>query len=413
MDMKKLKKMFPIFQIENSAGGFNPLIYLDTAATSQKPQIVIDAITDFYSNRNATVHRGIYDLSEHATEDYEAVREKVAKFINAADCSEIIFTSGTTEGINFIASAWAQEHLKEGDEIVVTQAEHHANLLPWQRVAKKTGAKLRFIELDKKDFLLKDLAKDLINKNTKLVALVHTSNVLGNIYRPGQLESIIKQAHKVDAKVLLDSAQTVPHQKIDVQKLGVDFLAFSAHKMCGPTGFGVLYIKKDLHDEVEPYQLGGSMVHDVTFESAKWQKAPGKFEAGTPPIAQVIGFGATIDFFNKHVDFPALHEYEKKLCSLFVDKLAKMDKVSIMGNREALKECGHLVTFTVAGIHAHDIAALLNDSGICVRAGHHCVQPLAKLFCIESSVRASFYMYNDEDDVRRLVSELREIIKRF
>jgi cysteine desulfurase/selenocysteine lyase len=402
--------MFPIFDEKKD---HKRLVYLDTGATSQRPKIMIDAVHDFYTNRNASVHRGVYELSEWATEKYEEVRGKAAKYLNAADSSEIIFTSGTTDGINFVADAWALDHINEGDEIVTTQIEHHANLLPWQRVAKKRGAKLRFIELDKDTFLLKQPESDLINNKTKLVALIHTSNVLGNVWEKGVLESIIEQAHKVGAKVLLDGAQSAPHKKIDLQKLQADFFAFSAHKMCGPMGLGVLYIKKDLHDEVEPYRVGGSMVHDVWLEKAEWADPPQKFEAGTPPVAQVVGFDKTIDFFNEQINFDALHKHEAEMCNKLVDELCKIEKVSIFGNQKVIKQSGHLVAFTVDGIHSHDIAAMLAMNGVAVRAGHHCALPLAKIFCIDASVRASFYMYNEMEDTEILVRSLKEIIKNF
>ena len=405
MDVKKLKSHFPIFQCEK-------LTYLDTAATSQRPKEMIGAITDFYTNRNASVHRGVYRLSEWATEQYELARERTAQFINASGPEEIVFTSGTTESINFIADSWAKNNIKEGDEILLTQAEHHANLLPWQRISEKTGAKIKFVELDLESFYFKD-PTDLITKNTKLVSLIHVSNVLGNVWRDGLLEKVIARAHEVGAKVLLDVAQSVAHQKIDVQKLAPDFIAFSAHKMCGPTGFGVLYIKKDLHDQIEPYRVGGSMVHDASFLNSTWKSAPQKFEAGTPAIAQAIGFSATIDFFNKNVDFDALHTHESKLCSRLIDGLLSIKKVLILGDQKNLAKSGHLVAFRVGGIHPHDVASMLGDKNICVRAGHHCAQPLAKLLNIESTARASFYMYNDEKDVDRLITGIKEIISEF
>lgn len=406
--MKNLREKFPIFRDRKER-----LVYLDSAATSQRSENVIEAIHEFYSRGNASVHRGVYELSERATGLYEQARDKVAKFINAADVSEVAFTSGTTESINFVADAWAREHLKSGDEIVLTQVEHHANLLPWQRVAQKTGAKLRFIEIDTENFFLKDPPKDLINKNTKLVSLIHISNVLGNVWEKGLLESVIKRAHEVGARVLLDCAQSIAHKKIDVQALDVDFLACSAHKMCGPTGIGALYIKKELHDAVEPYQVGGSMVHDAEYEVAHWQQAPIKFEAGTPAIAQVIGFGAAIDFFNEHVDFDALHAYESQLCAQLVEGLNSIGGITILGNQKDMKMCGHLSAFVVDGIHAHDVAAMLGMRGIGVRAGHHCVQPLAKLLGVEASTRASLYMYNEPEDIEILIRELQDVIKTF
>jgi cysteine desulfurase/selenocysteine lyase len=407
MDIESLRGQFPIFKNVKK-----PFVYLDNAATSQRSQNVIDAVHNFYTSGNASVHRGVYDLSERATQLYEDSREKVAKFINASESCEVIFTSGTTESINFVADAWARQNIKAGDEIVLSQVEHHANLLPWQRVAKATGAKLRFIELDTETFLIKDPG-DIINKNTKLVSLVHVSNVLGNFWQDGQLESIIKKAKSVGAKILLDGAQSVSHQKVDVQALGVDFFAFSGHKMLAPTGIGVLYIKKDLHDDVEPYQVGGSMVYEASYESAVWQQAPGKFEAGSPPVAQAIGLGAAVDFYNEHVDFDAIHKYESGLCAKMHDGLKELGKVTMLGNSDQLSCCGHLIAFVVDGIHAHDVSAMLGMRGVATRAGHHCAQPLAKLLGIEASARASLCFYNNEEDVDIFLEEMKNLIKSF
>lgn len=407
MDVKEIRRKFPIYKVQKKS-----FIYFDTAATSQRPQGVCDRVYEFYAEENASVHRGVYDLSEQATQHYEDAREKVARFINA-DSNEIVFTRGTTEGINFIADTWGRDHLVAGDEIVVTHVEHHANLLPWQRLAKRTGAILKFITINDKDFLLNDPESGLINDKTKLVALVHVSNVIGNVWREGQLQSVIEQAHRVGAKVLLDGAQSVPHQKVDVRLLDPDFFVFSGHKMLGPTGIGVLYIKKELHDEVEPYQLGGSMVREASFFEARWLVAPGKFEAGTPPIAGAIGLGSAIDFFNEHVDFADLAKHETMLCARMIDGLKSMGGVRILGNEAAMKTHGHLVAFMVDGIHGHDIAGMLAMRNIAVRAGHHCVQPFATLLGIESSVRASFYLYNTLEEIDGFIKVLQEVIKAF
>jgi len=410
MDMKKIREMFPIFREKQ---GEQRLVYLDSAATCQRPQNVIDTINDFYSHRNASVHRGVYELSERATGEYEAAREKIRKFINAEDLSEVVFVTGTTEAINFVADAWGRDHVGSGDEIVVTQVEHHANFLPWQRLAKKNAAKVRFLKINQDDFLVDDPEDGLINSKTKIVSLVQVSNVLGNIWRDGQLEAIIKKAKSVGAKVMIDGAQSVPHQKIDVQKLGADFLAFSGHKILGPTGVGVLYINKESHSEVEPYQVGGAMIHDVSYEEANWAEAPAKFEAGTPPFAQVIGLAAAVDFFDKYVDFDELHKYEAKLCAQAMEGLSSIDGIRFLGNKSNLECRGHLITFVVDGVHAHDVAAMLGMRGVGVRAGHHCVQPFAKLINVEASTRASLYMYNDEQDVEIFVNELKDLIKTF
>lgn len=405
MDVKKIREQFPIFGTE--------LVYLDSAATSQKPQSVIDAVSNFYAHEYASVHRGVYDLSERATERYESVRTGVARFINATDTSEIIFTSGTTGGINFVADTWGMEYVKEGDEILVTQAEHHANLLPWQRLARQVGATLRFIEIDTDSFLCAESAIDLITPKTKLVALIHSSNVLGNIWRYGQLDALIEKAHSVGARVLLDGAQSVPHQKIDVQRLNPDFFVFSGHKMLGPTGVGALYMKQELQEGVPPYQVGGSMVYEATFDHATWAKPPAKFEAGMPPIAQVIGLGASIDFYNSHIDFDALCKNESGLSMRTLEAIRRIDGITPLVNEKNIETCGHLVAFTVDGIHAHDVAAMLGMRDIAVRAGHHCAQPLAGVLGIDASVRASFCAYNTIDDVEKFVRELRDVVQTF
>ena len=412
---KRIKRYFPIFSNK-------PHIYFDNAAATHKPKVVVDAISDFYSTFNSNIYRGVYELSESATERYDQARESISKFINAADASELIFTSGTTESINFVADAWGLQNIKAGDEILITQVEHHANLLPWQRLANRVGAKLRFINLDIENWKLLFDEKDLINEKTKLVAITHHSNVLGPVWDKEslQLESFIKRANLVGAKVLLDSAQSAPHEKIDVQKLNVDFLAFSAHKMCGPTGIGALYIKKGLHDQVEPYQVGGSMVNEVSFEKSTWKESPDKFEAGTPPIAQVIGFAQAIEFINKNINLDELQKYEAELCSFAIEELEKIDGVKILGNKEWMRARGHLVSFVVDGgysmgvhsesVHAHDIASYLDTKDIAVRAGHHCAQPLANLLKVDSSVRFSFYMYNEKSEIETAIKILKESI---
>jgi cysteine desulfurase / selenocysteine lyase len=408
-DSKKVKLDFPIF---NKKFDFGNLTYLDSAATSQKPKQVIDGTMFFYENYNANVYRSIYELGETATSLFDSARDKVAKFINAFP-EEIVFTSGTTEGINFVADAWAKKNISSGDQIVITNAEHHANLLPWQRVAHENKAELKFLKLNFKNFLidLSDLEK-IINEKTKLVAITHSSNMIGDVWG-GQLEKVIKRARQVGAKILIDAAQTAPRQKIDVKKLDADFLVFSGHKMLGPTGVGVLFIKKEMHDSVEPYQVGGSMVYSVSLENATWKQAPYKFEAGTPPIAQVIGLGYAIDYLNSNIDFDALQEHEALLCTKLIQELEKIEGVRILGNKEDLKKIGHLVSFAVNNIHAHDLGAFLGQKGVSVRSGNHCAQPLAILLGAESSLRVSFYIYNTLQDVEIFVDELKKAIKFF
>jgi len=416
MDFKKIRSDFPIFsKIEQMGRKF---VYLDSAATTHKPQQVVDSIVDFYTLHNANVHRGLYDSGEHATALYEGAREKVAKFINAKASSEIIFTSGTTESINFVAQTWAVNNLKSGDEILLTQAEHHANLLPWQRVAKQTGAVLKFIpifchpELDSGSIQI-NAPEHLVTPRTKLVAVTYISNVLGDIWNQGQLENLIKNAKAQGAKILIDAAQAVAHRKVDVQALDVDFIAFSGHKMFAPTGIGVLYIKSDLHDQVEPYKLGGGMVHSVSFESASWAKSPHKFEAGTPAIAQAIGLGVAVDYISQNLNFDQIAEHEVFLYKKLLSELVKIKKIRIAGNISEAEPHGSMVCFTVDGVHAHDIAGYLGGKGISVRAGHHCAQPLVKLLGFESLVRVSFGVYNTEQDVDTFVTELTEALKFF
>lgn len=402
---KKLKTDFPFF----SAPKNKNTVYLDNAATTQKPQAVIDALVDFYTNHNANVHRTLYELGEGATIMYEAAREKVERFINAKHPEEIIFTKGATEGINFVAATWARANLRAGDEILLSQAEHHANLLPWQHMAQVTGAKLSFIELDPAPFMLKE---PRLNSATKLVAITHDSNVLGPVWgTPDRLKKVIAAAHQAGAKVLVDAAQVMAHHRLDVQDLGADFVVFSGHKMFGPTGIGVLYIKRELHDHIPPYQRGGSMVNSVSYTDATWAPAPQKFEAGTPPIAAAIGLRAAIDYLTTTIDFDELAKHETKLCTHLIAGLEALPAVTVAGNKDLLRSQGHLVCFAIAGVHAHDMAAYLSSHGIAARAGHHCAQPLAKLLGFESLVRVSFALYNTVEDVTRVLEGVEKGIK--
>lgn len=401
--MKNIRKDFPI--LSKKVDG-HQLVYLDNAATSQKPQSVIDAITNFYTEHNSNIHRAIYTLGEETTTLYEQARAKVAQFINA-DPSEIIFTKGTTESINLVASTWAQQHIAKGDEILISQMEHHSNMIPWQQCAQKKGAVLKYIPVTPDGKLDYTALPSLLSKKTKLVAVTHVSNVLGT---RNDIAQIIKAAHSVGAKVLIDAAQSVLHEPIDVKKLTCDFLAFSGHKMLGPTGIGVLYIKKDLHDQMPPYQFGGGMVYEADSFTASWQKAPQKFEAGTPPIAQAVGLAAAIEYMQKNISFDALQKHEAALCSQLIEGLSSLKKVRILGPIEQLKKSGHLVSFTIDGMHPHDSAAALSKKGICVRAGNHCAQPLAKLLQISGSVRASFYVYNTPEEVEQLIKAIEHLL---
>jgi len=401
--MKNLRNDFPI--LKEKLNG-HPLIYFDNAATTQKPQQVIDALVQFYTKHNANIDRSVHVFGERATSMYEAVRQQVADFIGARDASEIIFTRGTTESINFIAATWAREHIAPGDEILLSELEHHSNLVPWQQVAQHKGATLRFIPVLPDGLLDMAQLAHLLTSKTKLVAITQTSNALGTSV---DVATIIKKAHKVGARVLIDAAQSIPHKKVDVQKLDCDFLAFSGHKMLAPTGVGVLYIKKELHNQTPPYQFGGGMIFDVDFQNARWRPAPHKFQAGTPAIAQVIGLGAAIDYYKNHIDFAQTQKHEAQLTARAIDGLRLLDTVRLLGPVDHLQKTGHLVSFVVDGMHAHDVAAYLSNAGICVRAGHHCAQPLAQKFAVLASVRASFFFYNTAQEVDTFLQVMRDM----
>jgi len=401
--MKILKKDFPI--LNYSVNG-NPLAYLDNASTSQKPQQVIEAISNFYAGNYANVHRGVYTLAEEATRMYEDVRVQVASLIGAQDPREIIFTHGTTDSINMVAASWALGHCKQGDEILVSELEHHANLLPWQRVAKQTGAQLKFIPVRADGTLDMSNLDQLINKKTKLVAITHVSNAVGTRV---DIKTIIAHARAVGAKVLIDAAQSVPHQRINVAEIDCDFLVFSPHKMLGPTGVGVLYAHKRMHDEMQAYQLGGGMVYEATYQDATFLPVPQLLEAGTPPIAQVIGLGAAIEYLEDNVDFGALAEHEASLCGQLIEGLNQIPGITILGPQDELKISGHMVSFVVKNMHAHDVAAYLDTYGIAVRAGHHCAQPFARKLGYDASIRVSFYLYNSGDEVERCLEALNKI----
>ncbi len=388
-----------------------PLVYLDNAATTHKPQQMIDAVQHFYADAYGTVHRGLYALGEQATSSYEQARATVAGFINA-NASEIIFTKGTTEGINLVATAWALEYLKAGDEILLTQAEHHANLLPWQWVAQQTGARLVFIPLDQATFLLQDPCKYLSSK-TKMVAVTMSSNVLGPVWQAGALEQLVVEAHKIGAVVLFDAAQVVAHAPLDVKSLQADFVVFSGHKLFGPTGSGVLFARQSLLQAMRPYHRGGSMVYEAWFDKAIWQEGPQKFEAGTPLIAEALGLAASITYLEKNIIWADLHRYEGALCRQLIKGLAVIPRVTIVGNVDRLATDGHLVSFVVQGIHAHDVAAMLSAKGIAVRAGHLCAQPLVRALGHDSLVRVSVGLYNTAAEIDLFLIELTNAVALF
>ncbi len=406
--MKKpdqLRDDFPILKRQIDG---KPLIYLDSAATSQKPEKVLQAVTDFYLNYCSNIGRGVYALAEEATQLYEDARRGVADFINACP-AEIIFTQGCTEGINFIATAWGNAHISAGDEIVTTEIEHHSNLIPWQQLAQRKNATLRIIKVDPKTGMLdlENLDK-YISSKTKIVAVSQSSNAIGTQV---DVSKIIEAAHDKGALVLVDAAQSAPQNRVDVKELGCDMCVFSGHKMCGPTGIGVLYVNDIVQDTLPPYQFGGGMIREVHLYESFWREAPARYEAGTPPIAQAVGLNAAIDYLNNNVDWHEMHKHEAKLCSYCIDKIQSIPKVHIIGPVEQLKQEGHLVSFVVDGMHPHDIAAYMGQFNICVRAGNQCAQPLYEALGLHGAVRASFYCYTTFDEIDKLSSILEEAIK--
>jgi cysteine desulfurase/selenocysteine lyase len=398
--MDRLRNDFPFFKTNK------PLIYLDNAATTQKPQAVIDALINFYAHHNANVGRGVYALAEQATATYEKARATVASFIGARP-HEIVFTRNTTESINLVAATWARHTITAGDEIVITALEHHSNVLPWQQLAAEKNARLVIIPVTDQGQLRLDLLDTLITPKTKLIAVTHVSNALGS---HTDVARIKKAASRVGAHLLIDAAQSVAHQPISVSDLGCDFLAFSGHKLLGPTGIGVLYINEKLHENFPPYQLGGGMVYEADFNSCTLLPVPHRLEAGTPSIAQAVALAAAIDYLREHIDFAQLRTHEAALCAQLITGLQSLPGVTILGPLEELKDRGHLVSFCIEGMHPHDIAAYLDTKGICVRAGHHCAQPLAKRLGLDASVRVSFYVYNTPQEVEALLEALQGLI---
>ena len=397
---------FPILQQEHHAGV--PLIYLDNAATSQKPRVVIEAVDDYYRRYNANVHRGVHKLSEEATSAYEQARIKIRKFINASSKREIIYTRGTTEGINLVAQTWGRANLKQGDVVISTQMEHHSNIVPWQILAAEKGFTLKYIPvLDDGTLDLDAYTRFLNEGGVKLVTVMHVSNVLGTI---NPVVAMAKQAHDAGALILVDGAQSIPHMAIDVQALDVDFFTFSGHKMLAPTGSGVLYGKRDLLEALPPWMGGGDMISTVRLEGSTWNDLPYKFEAGTPSIAEAIGLGAAVDYLSE-IGMENIQAHEREITAYALDRLAEVPGVTVYGP-EAEKK-GAVAAFTVQGIHAHDVAQLLDAEGVAVRAGHHCAQPLHERLGVPATARASFYLYNTLEEVDALVAGLYQAQKRF
>ncbi|MBR9756966.1 MAG: cysteine desulfurase [Algicola sp.] len=396
-NVEALRKDFPILNREVNG---KPLVYFDNAATSQTPQQVIDCIVDYYSNYNANIHRGVHTLSQEATDKYEAARLKIQKHFNANKSHEIIFTSGTTHGINLVANGFSSL-LNKGDEIIVSALEHHSNIVPWQMLCERTGAVLKVIPMNEEGELVISEYDKLLNNNTRLVFVNHISNALGTI---NPIEAIIEKAHQVGAAVLIDGAQACPHIKPDVQALNVDFYVASAHKMCGPTGVGILYGKEAWLNKLPPYQGGGEMIAEVTFEKTTYADLPHKFEAGTPNICGGIAFGAAIDYMNQ-VGFNAIADYEHDLLEYATKKLLEIEGLKIYGTS---KHKTSVISFNIAGIHPYDIGTILDKMGIAVRTGHHCAQPIMDFFKIPGTVRASFAFYNTKAEIDALVEGVKK-----
>lgn len=396
---KDIRNHFPILDQQINE---HPLVYLDSAATSQKPRQVIEAMSNYYSFDNSNVHRGVHTLGNRATEGYEGAREKVRKFINAKSTEEIIFTRGTTTALNIVAQSYGRANVTEGDEIVITYMEHHSNIIPWQQLAKEKGAVLKYVDLEEDGTLSLEKVREVITDRTKIVSIMYVSNVLGTM---NPIREITEIAHEHGAVMVVDGAQAAPHLRLDMQVLDCDFLAFSGHKMCGPTGIGVLYGKKELLNEMEPVEFGGEMIDFVGLYDSTWKELPWKFEGGTPIIAGAIGLGAAIDFLEE-IGLDNIERHEHELAGYAMQEMSKIEGLTIYGPLDPEKRAG-LVTFNLDDVHPHDVATVLDMNGIAVRAGHHCAQPLMKWLDVSATARASFYIYNTEADVDRLVDGLR------
>ena len=407
LSTEEIRKDFPILQ--RKVRDNKPLIYLDNASTTQKPNQVIDAITDYYKNYNANIHRAVYALAEEATNAYESTRDKIAKFINIKNREEIIFVRGTTEAINLVAYAWGRSHVEEGDIIVTTEYEHHSNIVPWQILVKEKGAKLEYICMDDDGQLILDqLDKYLATGKVKLVTFSLVSNVLGTI---SDAEKIISKCKNAGVLTLIDGAQAVPHMKVDLEKLGCDFFAFSGHKMLGPTGIGVLWVRKSVLETMNPFHGGGDMIREVHKYETTWNDLPYKFEAGTPNIADVIGFGAAIDYLT-NLGLDNIREHEIELTKYALEKLSNIKGIIIYGTKDISKR-GGVISFNFHDVHPHDVAQILDGEGIALRSGHHCAQVLMERLDVAATSRASFYIYNTKEDVDALVNSLGKVARLF
>lgn len=394
----KIREDFPVLK-QHVKG--NPLVYFDNAASSQMPSQVADRIDSYHRNEHANVHRGIHTLSQKATDAYEGTRKKVREFINAGDKEEVVFTTGTTDSINLVANSFGNQYLDEGDEILLTEIEHHANIVPWQMAAERTGAKIKVAPVNDQGELVWDEYLNLLNHKTAIVAITHVSNALGTVH---PVKKVIKTAHEHNVPVLVDGAQAIPHSPVDVQDLDADFYAFSSHKMCGPTGFGILYGKKKYLDEMPPYRGGGDMIDKVSFEETTYNITPYKFEAGTPPIAAGIGLGAAIDYLND-IGMENIAKHEQMLLEYATGQLLEIEGLRIIGTAE---KKASVISFVFDDIHATDIGTILDQQGIAIRTGHHCAQPTMRRFNVPATARASISFYNNKEDVDRLVEGIRE-----
>ena len=402
-DVARIREDFPL--LKQTVNG-KPLVYLDNAATSQKPQSVIDALVRYYTTVNSNVHRGVHTLSQLATDDYEAARSKARKFINAAEDHELIYVRGTTEGINLVAQTFGRQNIGQGDEIIISCLEHHSNIVPWQILCEEKGAQLKIAPINDSGELLIDEYEKLLSPRTKLVSIVHQSNALGTI---NPMEAIIEMAHSRGVPVLVDGAQSAPHMAIDVQQMGCEFFVFSAHKLFGPTGIGILYGKSEYLNAMPPYQAGGEMIRSVSFEKTTYNVLPHKFEAGTPNIAGAIGLGAAIDYLND-LGMDKINSYEKELLDYGTDCLSRIDRLQIIGTA---KEKGGILSFVLGDIHPHDIGTILDTEGIAIRTGHHCAQPVMQRFGIPATARASLAFYNTEAEIDSLVEGIHRVLEVF
>ena len=405
LNINEIRKDFPILERETATGA--RVIYLDSTATSQKPFAVIEAMNDYYRRSNANIHRGVHTLAEEATALYEGARERIAKFINAPSARQVIYTRNTTESINLVAYTWARANLKAGDLVILTEMEHHSNLVPWHMLAAERGIELDFIPVNEDGLLDLEAYRKLLDRKPKLVSFTHMSNVLGTI---NPAKEIIRLAHDAGAVTLVDAAQSVPHLAVDVQSLDADFLAFSAHKMCGPTGIGALYGKANLLESMPPFLGGGDMIKEVKLRSFRANTLPHKFEAGTPAIAEAVGFGAAVDYLTK-IGMDAISAHEHAITEYALERLEEIPGVKIFGPSADKK--GGVAAFTLEGVHPHDVAQILDKDGIAVRAGHHCAQPLHEKFGIPATSRASFYLYNTKDEVDLLVNGIYKVKEMF